>query len=71
MASMARDEAPDGWDDPMVREVRDARERVFAAFDYDLEAYVRYLGERQEEARRRGVTIVPVAETGRTRSDAA
>ena len=69
---MGPDEAPPAeWDDPIVREVREVRERILATFDYDLEAYVRYLGELQEEARRRGVTIISSPGSERARSDAA
>jgi hypothetical protein len=72
MARMEPDEAPPAdWDDPIVREVREARERIFATFDYDLDAYVRYLRELQEEARRRGGTIISSPESVQSRSDAA
>jgi hypothetical protein len=53
------------WDDPIVREVREVRERIFAEFNCDLTAYVRYLGEHQEEARQQGYVIIstPFART--------
>jgi hypothetical protein len=65
------------WDDPIVREVREIREQILAGFNYDLAAYVRYLGERQEEARQQGHVIIstPFARTqppqGPARTDAA
>ncbi|CAA9377262.1 MAG: hypothetical protein AVDCRST_MAG89-5103 [uncultured Gemmatimonadetes bacterium] len=64
------------WDDPIVREVREIRAQIFARFN-DLAAYVRYLGERQEEARQQGHVIIstPFARTqppqGPARTDAA
>ena len=43
-------------DDPIVAEVRAARDRLAARFDYDLEAIFRYI---QAEEARSGLTYVP------------
>jgi hypothetical protein len=74
----SQETCPDAeWDDPIVREVREIREQILAEFDYDLTAYVRYLGARQEEARQKGHVIIstPFARTqtpqDRARTDAA
>ena len=37
------------WEDPIVAEVRKQRRRLFAGFNYDLEAYVEHLKARQQE----------------------
>lgn len=37
------------WEDPIVAEVRKLRQRLFAEFNYDLEAYVEHLKARQQE----------------------
>ena len=74
----AEEICPDAeWDDPIVREVREVRERIFAEFNYDLAAYIHYLGELQEEERQRGRVIIstpfprPQAPQDRARTDAA
>jgi hypothetical protein len=36
------------WEDPIVAEVRQAREQLFAEAGYDLEEFCRRLRERQE-----------------------
>jgi hypothetical protein len=43
------------WEDPIVAEVRKAREQLFAEFDYDLEAYVEHLKRVQQEKQKLGV----------------
>ena len=43
-------------DDPIVAEVRAARDRLAARFDYDLEAIFRHI---QAEEARSGLTYVP------------
>jgi hypothetical protein len=49
------DEIPPGWEDPIVAEVRAARQQIFAEFNYDLDAYAVHLRELEQEARKRGV----------------
>jgi len=44
--------------DPIVEEVRKAREALFARFGFDLAALGRYLQERTEEAARAGHRVV-------------
>ena len=48
-------------DDPVVAEVRGAREALFAEAGFDLEALGRLLRERQEAAGRSGVVLSPRA----------
>ena len=43
------------WEDPIVADVRKAREKLFAAAGCDLEEYCRRLNERQEREGRRTV----------------
>jgi hypothetical protein len=50
-----------GGDDPVVAEVRAAREALFAAAGFDLEALGRLLRERQAAAGRAGVELPPRA----------
>lgn len=38
------------WDDPIVAEVRKAREELFAAADYDLDKFCQRLREAQAES---------------------
>ena len=45
-------------DDPIVAEVRRARERYAAQFNYDLEAIVRDVQRRTDEARAAGHAVV-------------
>jgi hypothetical protein len=47
------------WIDPIVEEVRDARERLLAASDYDLEKLAAHLRERQQASGREAVTLPP------------
>jgi hypothetical protein len=37
------------WEDPIVKETREAREELFARFDHDLGALCRFLREKQNE----------------------
>ncbi|CAN5423615.1 hypothetical protein BH24GEM3_BH24GEM3_24690 [soil metagenome] len=46
------------WKDPIVEEVRRAREEYAARFDFDLEALARDLREHQEELERNGWEVV-------------
>ena len=43
-----------GDDDPIVAEVRRARERIAKRFNYDLNAIFAYFREKTEESRRAG-----------------
>ncbi|MBW3572601.1 MAG: hypothetical protein KY467_15975 [Gemmatimonadetes bacterium] len=43
------------WEDPIVAEVRKARQEIFARFSYDLDAYFEHLGAVEAKERRRGV----------------
>ncbi len=45
-------------DDPIIQEVRQARQAYAARFDYDLAAMVADLQRRTEEARRAGREVV-------------
>jgi len=47
------------WEDPIVAEVRRAREKLFAAAGYDLDVFCRQLRERQEKEGRHAVTRPP------------
>ena len=47
------------WEDPIVAEVRRAREELFAAAGYDLDVFCRQLRERQEKEGRRAVIRPP------------
>jgi hypothetical protein len=49
------EEIPPEWEDPIVAEVRAARQRDFAEFTYGLNAYAMHLKELEQEARKRGV----------------
>ena len=44
------------WEDPIVAEVRKAREEIFAAAGYDLGELVRQLNERQVREGRQVIT---------------
>jgi hypothetical protein len=61
------------WEDPIVAEVRKARQGIFARFDYDLDAYFAHLQEAAEENRRRGVRYVdqPLGKVDVRKPDAA
>jgi hypothetical protein len=47
------------WEDPIVAEVRRAREQLFAAAGYDLDVFCRQLRERQEKEGRHAITRPP------------
>jgi hypothetical protein len=47
------------WEDPIVKQTRDAREQLFARFNGDLGALCRYLREKENEHRDRVVTLQP------------
>ena len=47
------------WDDPIVSEVRQAREALFAQSDYDLEKFAQRLRQEQSGSGRRIVTRSP------------
>lgn len=47
------------WEDPIVAEVRKAREKLFAAAGYDLEELCRRLNEQQQREGRGTVTRRP------------
>ena len=47
------------WEDPIVTEVRKAREQLFAAAHYDLEELCRRLIDQQRREGRRAVTPSP------------
>jgi hypothetical protein len=47
------------WDDPIVKEVRRAREALFAAAGYDLDELCRRLREEQMRSGREVVTRSP------------
>ena len=53
----------DGDEDPIVAEVRKAREELFARFNYDLSALFEYLHARTEESARAGRKIAPIPPT--------
>jgi len=47
------------WEDPIVSEVRRAREAIFAEAEYDLEKLSQRLRDRQSASGRRVVTRSP------------
>jgi len=47
------------WEDPIVAEVRKAREKLFAAAGYDLDEFCRQLTEQQRREGRDTVTRPP------------
>lgn len=61
------------WEDPIVADVRRARQEIFARFGCDLDAYVEYLKAAEEEDRKRGVPYAnrPLAQPRRAQPDAA
>jgi len=58
------------WEDPIVKEVRRAREALFAAAGYDLEELCRRLQAEQVSSGREVVTLSP-RRTGRETGEAA
>lgn len=59
------------WEDPIVAEVHRVRREIFATFDGDMSAYLRYIREREEEARKRGRVVVDFSPGQRSNTDAA
>jgi len=53
------EERSQSWDDPIVSEVRQAREALFAEFDYDLEKFAQRLRQEQSGSGRQVVTRSP------------
>ncbi|MGA9347855.1 MAG: hypothetical protein WBW48_03495 [Anaerolineae bacterium] len=47
------------WQDPIVAEVRQAREAHAAQFDFDLWAIYRALKEQEEQSQRKKVSFAP------------
>jgi hypothetical protein len=47
------------WEDPIVKETREAREELSARFNHDLAALCRFLREREREHPDRIVTLEP------------
>lgn len=47
------------WTDPIVEEVRSAREELLAGCDFDLEKLTAALRERQRSGGRKEVTLPP------------
>jgi hypothetical protein len=47
------------WEDPVVKETREARAALFARFDNDLAALCRFLREKEAEHPKRMVTLQP------------
>jgi hypothetical protein len=52
-------EERDRWEDPIVAEVRKAREELFAAAGYDLNEFCKRLQKRQREEKRQVVVPSP------------
>lgn len=66
-------DAPDGWEDPIVAEVRKVREAIFAAYGFDTDAYWEHLGQVEREKREQGIRYVesPFAKRTTSAPDAA
>ena len=47
------------WEDPIVKETRDAREELLKRFDYDLDALCEYLEQVEAKSAKKAVTLVP------------
>ena len=47
------------WEDPIVKETREARERLSAQFGHDLAALCAFLREKEQEHPDRLVTLPP------------
>ena len=54
---MAHKETP--WEDPVVKEVREIRDRIAAEHNYDVRAIGRYYQQKQARAARKLVTRPP------------
>jgi DNA polymerase III delta subunit len=52
------------WEDPIVKETREAREKLVARFGGDLNALWEHLQKVQEQYRDRVVTLPPKRPTG-------
>jgi hypothetical protein len=61
------------WEDPIVADVRNVRQEIFARFNYDLDAYFEHLKAVEEEDRARGARYSdrPLATHRRVQPDAA
>lgn len=60
------------WEDPIVKEVHEARARILARFDGDFHAYVKYIQALEAEEKARGIPYVPGPHVPRqSRPDAA
>jgi predicted GNAT family N-acyltransferase len=59
------------WEDPIVAEVQRVRREIFARFDGDMAAYLRYIRAQEEEERKRGRVIVDFSARGQEETDAA
>ena len=55
----SEDDNAQPWDDPIVSEVRKAREAIFAAVDYDLDKLSQRLRQEQLDSGRPVVIRVP------------
>jgi hypothetical protein len=47
------------WEDPIVKETRDAREELLERFNYDLDALCAYLQETETGSAKKAVTLEP------------
>jgi hypothetical protein len=47
------------WEDPIVRETRNAREELLERFNYDLDALCEYLEQVGERVGKKAVTLPP------------
>ncbi len=63
MPELERDTKP--WEDPIVTEVRSAREALLAASGYDLEELCRRLRREQQAGGRTAVTLSPRTPEGK------
>lgn len=55
----AQKKSPEPWQDPIVAEVRQAREALFAAAGYDLDVFCEQLRARQQAEGRQGIRRAP------------
>ena len=47
------------WEDPIVKETRDAREELLKRFNYDLDALCEYLGRMEAASSKKSVALEP------------
>ena len=47
------------WEDPIVKETRDAREELLKRFNYDLDALCEYLQQQEARSGKKAVTLEP------------